>query len=105
MSTSEDVETEDYTLSYVHGTVMVIAWMIFASTGILFARYGRSLHIGGRVKVLGELIWFQIHRFTGLLAFTLSIPTIFLITFVLPNYRHGLIPLDCCCPCCYGRSG
>jgi hypothetical protein len=157
---------QDYTLSHAHGTVMVTAWMIFASTGILFARYGRLLQVGERVKIFGELIWFQIHRLalfiatlstllgfflilaqaqgkwvdvnagglfahsilgviivccaliqvwmalfrcqpntryrfifnwmhrlTGLLAFTLSIPTIFLIAFYLPNYRNGLVAI------------
>jgi hypothetical protein len=167
MSNSTDTDKMmDYTLAHAHGTVMVIAWMIFASTGILFARYGRTLHIGERTKILGEIVWFQVHRFalctaalstlvgfflilaqaegqwvdvnagslfahsilgmiivccsqiqvwmalfrchpntryrfifnwmhrlTGLLAFTLSIPTIFLITFVLPNYRNGLVTI------------
>jgi hypothetical protein len=158
---------EDYTLAHAHGTVMVIAWMLFGSTGILFARYGRSVHISGQAKILGELIWFQVHRFalcttaiatllgfllvlaqaqgqwvnvsyggqqfahsilggmivccaqiqvwmavfrchpdsrfryifnwmhrlTGLFAFTLSIPTIFLICFVLTDYQSGLIAI------------
>jgi hypothetical protein len=155
------------TLASAHGTVMVIAWMLFGSTGILFARYGRSVHIGGQMKILGEFIWFQIHRLalcataiatllgfflilaenqgqwvsitddghlfahsilggmivgcsliqvwmtlfrchsdsrfrfifnwmhrlTGLFAFTLSVPTIFLITFVLQDYQNGLITI------------
>jgi hypothetical protein len=166
MSNVDDVTDPDYTLARGHGTVMVIAWMMFASTGILFARYGRLLHINRRVKILGELIWFQIHRLalciaaiatllgfflilaqaegqwvdndngrlfahsilgiiivccaqiqvwmavfrchpnsrfrfifnwmhrlTGLLAFILSIPTIFLITFILPKYNSGLITI------------
>jgi hypothetical protein len=168
MSSSNNTTTiqPDYTLSYAHGTVMVIAWIMFASTGILIARYGRLLHIGRRVQILGEMVWFQIHRLalsvaalatllgffiilaqtkgnwvgvnggrlfahsicgiivvccaliqiwmalfrchpdsrfryifnwmhriTGLLAFTLSIPTIFLITFFLPNYRSGLVTI------------
>lgn len=170
MSTSNDDDDDsvpqNYTLSRAHGTAMVIAWMMFASTGILVARYGRLVHMKGRVEILGELIWFQIHRLalsiasiatligfflilaqakgqwvdnnnsrifahsilgiiivccsqiqiwmaifrchpnnrfrfifnwmhrlTGLLAFLLSIPTIFLIIFVLDNYRNGLIIL------------
>ncbi|CAF4153977.1 unnamed protein product [Rotaria sp. Silwood2] len=52
---------EDRILTNAHGTVMVIGWMILASTGILFARYGRSLHIGHKQKFLGESIWFQVH--------------------------------------------
>jgi hypothetical protein len=168
MSTFNDSDPiqQDYTLAYAHGTVMVVAWMLLASTGILFARYGRLFHIEGRVTILGEFIWFQIHRLalclaavatllgfllvfsqvsgqwvntdngplfahsilgiiivccsqiqvwmsifrchpdnrfryifnwmhrlTGLLAFILSIPTIFLIAFVLPNYNNGIISI------------
>jgi len=165
-SSSITVEEETYTLSYVHGTLMVIAWMVFASTGILFARYGRLINIARRIQCLGEVIWFQIHRatlclaalltligfliilaqaegqwvdisngrlfahsilgiiivccsqiqiwmaifrcnpnnsrryifnwlhrLTGLCAFVLSVPTIFLIIFVLPSYRTGLITI------------
>jgi hypothetical protein len=166
-NTTSSSSSPNYTLSYAHGTVMIIAWMLFGSTGILFARYGRSLHIGRQVKILRELIWFQIHRFalcttaiatllgfflilaqnqgqwasitdgghifahsilggmivccaqiqvwmalfrchpdsrfrfifnwmhrlTGLFAFILSVPTIFLITFVLQDYQNGLITI------------
>ncbi|CAF3433547.1 unnamed protein product [Rotaria socialis] len=59
---------EKHILKNAHSTVMVIGWMIFASTGILFARYGRSLHIGNKQKFLGESIWFQVHRFILFLA-------------------------------------
>ncbi|CAF1370285.1 unnamed protein product [Adineta ricciae] len=55
---------EDNRLAYAHGTVMAITWMVFASTGILFARYGRLLRIGSKRKVLGEFVWFQAHRLT-----------------------------------------
>jgi len=166
MSTSDNSNPtqQDYTLAYAHGSVMVVAWILFASTGILFARYGRLLHIKERFTVLSESIWFQIHRLalfiaalatllgfflilsqasgqwidsdnghpfahsilgiiivccsqiqvwmavfrcdpnndfrfifnwmhrlTGLLAFILSVPTIFLIAFVLPDYNNGFI--------------
>jgi hypothetical protein len=146
-----------------HGSAMVTASVIFASMGILFARYGRSLRFGNRRQCLGKAVWFQAHRFlvsmasigiilgfllilvyargewvtslnprlfahsifggiivscvllqlwlavyrchpnsrfrfifnwihriTGLLVFGLSIPTIFLITFVLTKNRTGL---------------
>jgi hypothetical protein len=166
MSTTNATTTagQDNTLSQAHGTVMIIAWMMFASTGILFARYGRVLQIGGRVKILDKILWFQVHRLalciaaiatllgfflilienqgqwvdmsdgrvyahsilgviivcfaqlqvwmsvfrchsdsrfrfifnwmhrsTGLFAFILSIPTIFLMIVVLPSYHNGLI--------------
>ncbi|CAF1613130.1 unnamed protein product [Rotaria magnacalcarata] len=55
--------SKDESLVYAHGTIMVISWMLLASTGILFARYGRHLRISGRRKLLGDTIWFQLHRF------------------------------------------
>ena len=150
-------------LTKAHGTTMATASIIFASTGILFARYGRSLRFGNRRQWLGKAVWFQAHRFlisvaslgiilgfllilvyargewvtslnprlfahsifggiivscvlmqlwlavyrchpnsrfrfifnwmhriTGLLAFGLSVPTIFIITFVLSRNRTAL---------------
>ncbi|CAF0879766.1 unnamed protein product [Rotaria sp. Silwood1] len=59
---NEPIPPKDERLVYAHGTVMVLAWILLASTGILFARYGRLLRIGTRRKLLGSMIWFQIHR-------------------------------------------
>jgi hypothetical protein len=58
----------NFSLYQAHGTVMILAWMVFGSTGIIFARYGRSLRLGNRRQFLGKAFWFQIHRF--LLTFT-----------------------------------
>ena len=71
--------TEDYSLTYAHGTVMVVAWMVFASTGILFARYGRSLSVGNHQKLLGETVWFQAHRLALTLVSVLTLLGFFLI--------------------------
>jgi len=67
-----------------HGLIMILAWMLFGSTGILFARYGRSLRFGARQKLLGKAVWFQIHRF--LLSLT---PLLTLIGFLLILVRAG----------------
>lgn len=157
----------DYRFANAHGTVMIISWMIFASTGILFVRYGRLLRMKKQTRILGKVIWFQMHRLmlaltavgtllgfflilaqteaqwvdindggrilahsilgviivccaqiqlymalfrchiesrfrfifnwmhrlTGLLAFTLSVPTIFLIVSTFPNYHNGLVAI------------
>lgn len=158
----------DYTLSRAHGTVMVFSWIVFASTGILFARYGRSIRLNKMNQLLGEDIWFQVHRLslmlavigtllgfflilgqasgrwvdldtdggrffahsilggiivccaliqawmalfrchpdsrfrfifnwlhrtTGMLAFILSVPTIFIILFVMPKYHDGFVAI------------
>jgi hypothetical protein len=56
------------TLEQAHGTVMIFAWIIFGSSGILFARYGRSLHFGDKRKIFGADIWFQMHRSIVILA-------------------------------------
>jgi hypothetical protein len=52
-----------FTLLQAHAMIMILAWMVFDSTGILFARYGRSLRLGNRRQFLGKAVWFQIHRF------------------------------------------
>jgi len=52
-----------FTLLQAHALAMILAWMVFGSTGILFARYGRSLRLGNRRQLLGKAVWFQIHRF------------------------------------------
>lgn len=56
------------TLEQAHGTVMIFAWIVFASTGILFARYGRSIHFGNKGKIFGLDVWFQMHRSIVILA-------------------------------------
>ncbi|CAF4597622.1 unnamed protein product, partial [Rotaria sp. Silwood1] len=55
-------------LEQAHGTVMIFAWIVFASTGILFARYGRLLRFGEKSKLFGADIWFQMHRSILILA-------------------------------------
>jgi hypothetical protein len=50
-------------LIQAHATMMIVAWMTLGPTGILFARYGRSLRFGTRRQFLGKALWFQIHRF------------------------------------------
>ena len=56
------------TLEQAHGTVMIFAWIVFASTGILLARYGRLLRFGDKSKLFGADIWFQMHRSILILA-------------------------------------
>ena len=81
MSSSTETITpeEDYSFSHAHGTVMVFAWMIFAPVGILFARYGRLLRIGSRRKLLGDTIWFQVHRLALSLTSVASLIGFFLV--------------------------
>lgn len=67
MSTTS-TNTAVVTLEQAHGTVMIFAWITFASTGVLFARYGRHLHFGDHKKLFGSDIWFQMHRSILILA-------------------------------------
>ena len=72
-------EPEDHSFASAHGTVMIFAWIVFASTAILFARYGRRLQIGSKEKFFGDLIWFQGHRTIALLATVATLLGFFLI--------------------------
>ena len=72
-------EEDNETFKCVHGTVMIFTWMIFASTAILFARYGRAISFGSKKKFLGEKIWFQFHRFIACLTTVLTLLGFFFI--------------------------
>jgi hypothetical protein len=50
---------------------MVVAWVLFASTGILFARYYKFLL--KEKNILGSKFWFVIHRPVMLLVPVISI--------------------------------
>ena len=70
---------KDYTYRNAHGVIMVTTWIVFASTGILFARYGRSMKFGSRRKLLGEAIWFQMHRLFACLTTVLTLLAFFFV--------------------------
>lgn len=55
---------------------MIIAWMLLASTGILFARYYKFIF--PETKIDGVAFWFFIHRLVMIL-----VPVISLVAFVL----------------------
>lgn len=48
------------TLSKVHGSFMIFAWMVLVFISIFIARYSRPLW--GNLKILGKDAWFQFHR-------------------------------------------
>lgn len=72
-------EAENDSLEYAHGTVMVIAWIVFGSSAVLFARYGRWMQFGSMDKCLGEKIWFQFHRLIACLTTIATLVGFFLI--------------------------
>ncbi|CAF1012871.1 unnamed protein product [Rotaria magnacalcarata] len=82
---------EDDTFANAHGTVMILAWMVFASTTVLFARYGRTLRFGSNDELLGEKIWFQVHRLIACLTTVLTLLGFF---FILVFATGGWVESD-----------
>ena len=78
---------------------MTIAWCLFASVGIIMARYGKDLN----ASILGKKIWFRTHQFCMITTWLLTISGVGLIYLekgfdpLKPDqiYRnpHGLIGL------------
>nr|XP_044994354.1 ferric-chelate reductase 1 isoform X2 [Jaculus jaculus] len=67
----------------VHGALMFVAWMTAVSTGVLVARFFRS--VWSKALFLGEAAWFQVHR-----ALMLTTSVLTCIAFVMPFiYRGG----------------
>ena len=60
----------------VHGCLMIIAWLLFASSGILIARYYKYLL--PNVKLCGVQFWFNFHRI--LMTF---VPVLSIISFII----------------------
>lgn len=60
-----------------HACLMVIAWIFFASTGMVFARYMKFLLPGK--KVCGSKIWFLIHRPFMIIVVVISITSFLVI--------------------------
>ena len=50
------------TLEQAHSTVMTLAWIVFASTGVLFVRYDRHFRFADKSKLFGVYMWLQMHR-------------------------------------------
>lgn len=76
---SEGSDENELKYTRLHGTMMITAWIVFASTAILFARFGRNLAFGSKKKLLGEAIWFQFHRLFACLASVLTLLGFFFI--------------------------
>lgn len=66
-----------------HGALMFVAWMTTVSTGVLVARFFRS--VWSKAFFLGQAAWFQVHRMLMLATSMLTC-----VAFVLPFvYRGG----------------
>lgn len=63
----------------VHGLLMIAAWVFFASVGVVLARYYKP--VWADRKLLGEKVWFQIHRFLMVMTL-LCVVAAFVVIFV-----------------------
>ncbi|KAL3864280.1 hypothetical protein ACJMK2_005976 [Sinanodonta woodiana] len=63
----------------VHGSLMIVAWMLLVGIATVIARHFKSMFKSK--KLLGTKIWFQIHRAAAVLAWTLTAIS-FIIIFV-----------------------
>lgn len=55
----------------VHGSLMIIAWMCFAATGMFIARYTKP--VAKDSTLFGEKVWFQCHRICMVLTLLLTV--------------------------------
>ncbi|XP_071486945.1 putative ferric-chelate reductase 1 [Diadema antillarum] len=85
---SAESEEESPVLMQVHGCLMIIAWMGFASIGITVARFFKPMWPNS--TLCGEKVWFSIHRTCMVSAFVLFIAG-FIIIFV---HVGGIIGSD-----------
>ncbi|XP_060069676.1 ferric-chelate reductase 1-like [Ylistrum balloti] len=79
---SSDLQTGgklSYVLVQVHGSLMVVAWVLFSSIGIFIARYLKPMWPNS--TLLGQKVWFQIHR-TCMITVLLLTATGFVVIFI-----------------------
>ncbi|XP_056675101.1 putative ferric-chelate reductase 1 isoform X1 [Monodelphis domestica] len=60
----------------VHGSIMLISWMVIGNVGMVFARFWKGVMVK---QVLGKELWFQVHR--SLMTLTV---VFVMIAFILP---------------------
>ncbi|XP_061177108.1 putative ferric-chelate reductase 1 [Saccostrea echinata] len=76
----------------IHGFIMVLAWMVFSSIGLIIARYFKS-EWSERV-ILGQKVWFQVHRACMVLVLLLTVISFFIIILSAGKYRDNLEASD-----------
>lgn len=90
----------------ITGALMIIAWVLCASVGIMMARYYKPMWVD--TKACGQKVWFQVHRalmlaamFISLIAFILILiekDGLYVLPEELPKKAHpiiGLIAIIC----------
>ncbi|CAB3404520.1 unnamed protein product [Caenorhabditis bovis] len=66
-----------YRIAVWHGILLIFAWWVLGSTGILIARYFKPLF--PRSKLLGTAVWFQLHRDMMIASVLIQIVCVFFI--------------------------
>ncbi|XP_067657072.1 ferric-chelate reductase 1-like isoform X2 [Haliotis asinina] len=75
-----------YPLVQVHGCLMSIAWLMFASIGLVIARYFKPMWPDKDIR--GLKVWFQIHRMCLGLTFVATIAAFIIIFIEAQGYSH-----------------
>ncbi|XP_046567081.1 putative ferric-chelate reductase 1 isoform X2 [Haliotis rubra] len=75
-----------YPLVQVHGCLMSIAWLMFASIGLVIARYFKPMWPDKDIR--GLKVWFQIHRMCMGLTFVATIAAFIIIFIEAQGYSH-----------------
>ncbi|XP_061176336.1 putative ferric-chelate reductase 1 homolog [Saccostrea echinata] len=85
-------EQPDNLMVKIHGSFMMIAWVMFSSIGIVTARFFKD---GWEGKTLmGQKVWFQIHR-TSMVSVFLFTVSAFVVIFVdVGEYREVVVADD-----------
>ena len=59
----------------VHGSLMILAWVMFASIGMLTARYGKVID----KNLAGKQIWFRVHQLCMIMTWILTVSSVIII--------------------------
>lgn len=76
----------------LHGLIMVLAWMVFSSVGMTIARFFKSEW--SDKTILGQKVWFQVHRACMVLVLALTVVSFFIIILSAEGYRDNLEASD-----------
>lgn len=93
LSASLVTEAEaDLLMVKLHGSFMMIAWVMFSSIGIVTARFFKG---GWEGKTLGGIkVWFQIHRTCMVSVFVLTVAAFVIIFIDVGEYREVAVSDD-----------
>ncbi|XP_062595573.1 putative ferric-chelate reductase 1 [Saccostrea cucullata] len=82
-------EQPDNLMVKIHGSFMIIAWVMFSSIGIVTARFFKNGWEG--TTLMGQKVWFQIHRTCMVLVFTFTVSAFVVIFVDVGGYREVVV--------------